>query len=70
MIALRDAGNDAFIREATEAERDASDEAAAWFRMHGSGDALGSFALPCGRRVYVPLDPLPDDGPIGGPGGD
>lgn len=69
MSKLIDADTGEIIRTATEAEEDASDAAAGASRAVPYSDHRGVFVLD-GRRVYVPLPRLPDDSPIGGPGGD
>lgn len=70
MPMLRDADTGEAIREATDGEADASDAAFSFSRREcGGADKRGVFELD-GRRVYVPLDPMPRDFPIGGPGGD
>lgn len=70
MSSLYDATTRDFIRPATQTEEDASDHAAAESYQADTYDHRGVFALPCGRQVYVPLERLHGDEPIGGPGGD
>lgn len=71
MANLRDAATGNVVREATEAEEEASDRAAAHANCEGHADRRGVFEAEDGCRYYVPIERSAIvDEPIGGPGGD